>query len=99
MGGTYDDSLYKIPFVLDSCLYNRETCSLSLKLSSIVNNKNLKDVTCFICLSRILIIQSFMSYIVVMRMNHEVRLVNVQRKFVCFQPFIHFVQFFTHIFT
>ena len=37
--------------------------------------------------------------VVVMRMNHEVRLVNVQRKSVCFQPFIHFVQFLTHIFT
>ena len=34
-----------------------------------------------------------------MRMNHKVRLVNVQRKSVCFPPFIHFVQFFTHIFT
>ena len=37
--------------------------------------------------------------VVVMRMNHEVRLVNVQRKSVYFQPFSHFVQFFTHIFT
>ena len=37
--------------------------------------------------------------VVVMRMNHEGRLVNVQGKSVGFQPFIHFVQFFTHIFT
>ena len=37
MGGTYDESLYKIPFVLNSCLYNRETKRYHMFYSSVSN--------------------------------------------------------------